>query len=324
MQLYHIQLLWLILILLPLGWLLIRRKRMESKRLSSFAEEHFFLHYLDRVSPFLATLKYILAFLAMVFMILSLTRPQWDYKVQEMDTQGLDFMICLDLSRSMDATDMSPSRLIRAKLQLNTLIDALKNDRIGIIAFAGEATLECPLTDDYESARLVLSSLDTGNVTKYGTDVGAALDLARISLGTATGSGIVILISDGEDLSGSAQRAAARLAGTGVRIYCLGVGSDKGSTIVDPDTGEEAFSRADFASMTAIANTGNGKFFAITPSQNEIGQILDELYSTEPGTRRSAKIGALREQYHLFALFALGLLLLESIIMPLRRRGRSG
>ena len=186
MQFYNSGLLLLLLLIPVLLALLVRSRYRSRKRFASFADEHILGHYLQRISPFNSTMKQLLLIAALGFVVLGLVRPQWDHELSDLESQGLDLIFCLDISRSMDASDLAPSRLERAKLQIHSLLDRMQGDRVGIIAFAGAATLECPLTDDYESVRMVLNSLNTQSAVKTGTDLGEAF--RQKSLDTASGS----------------------------------------------------------------------------------------------------------------------------------------
>lgn len=323
MNLYNPNLFFLLLLVIPLVLLMIHLRQRRRKRFARFAEPQFMPNYLQRLSPFYLQLKILLILLALVFIILALVRPQWDFETQNFESQGLDIIICLDVSKSMDATDMPPSRLLRAKLQTTAFIDKLKGDRVGIITFAGKATLECPLTDDYESVSLVLSSLSTDNVVQLGTDVGAALALAEKSFLSSGGSNILLLISDGEDLGTSAVSQAHRLSTAGVRIYTLGVGTPEGIQITDTATQRSTFSKLDEQTLEDIAAAGGGRYFSITPGQNELELILQNIYTAEKGRARSKNISTYKEQYHIPAFLALLFLLLESAIMPLRKQRRT-
>lgn len=322
MHIYHPYNFLLLLAVVPLAWLLINANRRRSKRFSRFAENRFEDVYLQRLSPFYYRFKILLAVLALAFVILALVRPQWDFETQNFESQGLDIIICLDISKSMDATDMVPSRLLRAKLQTKSFIDKLRGDRVGIIAYAGKATLECPLTDDYESVALVLSSLSTDSAVQLGTDIGAALSLAEKSFMTSGGNNVLLLISDGEDLASSAVKQAHRLAAAGVAIHTLGVGTPQGSMITDPATKRSTFSKLDAKTLEKIAAAGNGNYYSVTPGQGELELILQNIYAAEKGRERSRNISTYKEQYHIPAFLALFLLILESLISPLRRARR--
>lgn len=314
---YH---LLLLILLIPLVWMLARREKRLGKRFSSFADPRFIPHYLESVSPFYTTLKHVLLLMAVAFMVMALSRPQWDFRQQDLETQGSDLMVCLDVSRSMDAVDTEPSRLDRAKMEILSLLDRMGNDRIGIIAFAGAATLECPLTDDLESVRLVLNGLTSSSGVSSGTDVGSAFKLAERSLDASGGNNIILLVSDGEDLEGNAVSMASRLASSGTMIFTLGVGTEEGATVKHPVTGEEATTKADFATLKKIATAGGGTFHRVSPTQGELEQILGGLRSEVALRRGGSRINVMDEQFHFFAAFVLLFLVLESLILPIRKQ----
>jgi Ca-activated chloride channel homolog len=322
MNLYYPHNLLLLAILVPLILLMLFFRKKRLKRFQSFAEPQFEGDYLARLSPFYLYFKIGLAILALVFIILALLRPQWDYEERDLSSQGLDIMICLDISRSMDARDMTPSRLMRAKLQTDSFIKKLEGDRVGIIAFAGNATLECPLTDDYESVSLVLNSLTTDAAVRMGTDIGAALALAERSFQVSGGNNMLLLITDGEDLEHSAVVEARRLGASGITIYAMGVGTEKGTWIEEAGTGRKAFSKLDSQALREIAVAGNGEYYSVTPGQSELQMILQSIYSAEKGRASSRNISLLRDQYAIPAAIALLILVLESLILPLRKKRR--
>lgn len=319
MNLYYPLHLLLLLVLLPLIFLLTILRRKRNQRFARFSESQFMDSYLQRMSPFFLGLKIVLLLLALVLVVLALVRPQWDYELRNFETQGLDIVVCLDVSKSMDATDLTPSRLQRAKLQMDALVDRLKGDRVGIIAFAGKATLECPLTDDYESVTLVLNSLTTDSVVQLGTDIGAALTLAERCFLASGGNRILLLITDGEDLGNSALAQAKRLKSAGIRIYTMGVGTEEGTQITDPATGRTAVSKLDAAALQRIAETAGGKYYSLSTGQGDPDLILRNIYTEEKGRERNRNISALKEQYAIPAVLALLVLVLEALIVPLRR-----
>ncbi|MCB5285113.1 MAG: VWA domain-containing protein [Candidatus Cloacimonetes bacterium] len=311
--------LWLLLVLIPLVLLVVLLERRRRKRFARFAETSFYTEYLRNHSPFFQALKAALAILALVFIVLALLRPQWDYETRDFDSSGLDIMICLDISKSMDATDITPSRLQRAKLQISAFIDRLKGDRVGLISFAGVATMECPLTDDYESVLLMLGGLSTNSAARPGTDIGEALALAEKGFLGAGGSNVLLLITDGEDLGQEALTRAKRLSAQGVKIYTMGVGKEEGTLVRNTTTGEQILSKLDARKLREIAATGKGGYFTITPRQGELDSILQDIYNAEKGWDRSRNLTTLKDQYSIPAAAALLLLLAESFILPLRR-----
>ncbi|HOH46620.1 MAG TPA: VWA domain-containing protein, partial [Candidatus Cloacimonadota bacterium] len=265
----------------------------------------------------------VLRLIALALVIIAAAGPQWDYEATELETSGLDIIFCVDISKSMDAEDIAPSRLSRAKLQISSFVDELQGDRIGIIAFAGTASLECPLTDDYESVQMVISSLSTNQAIRMGTDIGAALDLAAKSFNTGQGSKILILISDGEDLEKAALTKARRVRSEGVTIYTMGVGTESGTRITNPATGEEKLSVLDTATLSQIAKLGSGQYYSVSPGQNEIKLLLKEIYGIEKGFVDGRRVHRMKQQYGFFLIGALLFLLLEMLISSNRRYNKT-
>ncbi len=319
MNIFSPQNLYLLFLVPVLIWLIIRSNRRFGSRFSSFAEPAFREIYLQNRSPYYSGLKLFLMLVAFIFIVIAVARPQWDYRQRELGSEGIDIIFAIDISRSMEASDIQPNRLSRSILQVSAFIDQLQDDRLGVISFAGAATMDCPLTDDHEAVKMVLSSLNTDSAARAGTDIGRALDLGRIAFQAGPGSGVLILISDGEDIAANAISKARDLASDGVRIYTMGVGSEKGAVIRNPYTGEERISRLDAATMERIAKLSGGDFFRITPSAAEIGLLLSRIYQTEKSKTATRTLNLYKEQYHIFALLAVAFLILESLIMALKR-----
>ncbi len=311
----------LILCLIPLLiWLIWLNSKRFKSRFSQFAETAFMQIYLRQRSPFYSSLKLFLLVIAFAFIVIALARPQWDFKEREISSSGMDIIFAIDVSRSMEATDIQPSRLTRSILQVSAFVDQLKTDRLGVISFAGAATVECPLTEDYEAVKMVLSSLSTDSAVRAGTDIGRALDAARTAFQAGSGPGVLVLISDGEDLSSAAIAKARDLSSDHIRIYTMGVGSEEGALIRNPYTGEERISKLDVARLKRIAQVSGGEFFRITPSAAEIKLLLSRIYQSEKSQSKVRTVNLYKEQYHLFVFAALIFLLLESLIVPLKRQ----
>lgn len=291
------------------------------KRFGRYAQSHMMSHYFHSQSAFWVSFKLFILCLALAAIIVAIVRPQWDYVHKETESSGMDIVFAIDVSKSMDAQDMMPSRLMRAVIQISAFLEQVQTDRIGIITFAGVATLECPLTDDYEAVKIVLGSLSTNNIPKPGTNIGAALELAADAFVTGQQQNTLILISDGEDLEGAATAQAKLLKAKGVRIHTMGVGSPEGYVITHPETGQEVISKLDEASLTELSRITDGEYYRVTPGGEEIQLILKRIYESEEKRINRKRINVLQEQYHLFAGLALILLLLESFIDPRRRKG---
>lgn len=320
MNIHNPNALWLLLLIPLFIWLAMRHGRRFSRKFKRFASEDFQEIFLGAHSPFYAGLKLVLLTFAFGILVFALARPQWDFRPRELETGGMDIIFAIDVSRSMEATDISPNRLLRSILQISAFVDKLGTDRVGIISFAGASVLECPLTDDHEAIKMVLSGLSTDSAVKEGTNIGSALDLAAKSFDSGFGNQVFILISDGEDIPGSALSKARDLSAKGVRIYTMGVGSASGAVVRNPITGAEHLSRLDEAMLSRIAKTGGGQFYHVTPSANEISLMLSNIYQSEQEQFSRRSIPVYKEQYHLFILIALVFIVLESFISQRKRK----
>ena len=186
----------------------------------------------DSRSARLVTLKSVCLLIGLALLIVAVARPRWGEKLQMVKGRGIDIVIALDASKSMLATDVAPSRLARAKIQLATLLDNLSTHRVGVVAFAGEAQVMCPLTADVEAAKLFLDIIDPGNVLKPGTNIERAGDAAAGLFDPGPGgSKALILVTDGESLDGDPGAATKLAADEGIKIFAVGVGTAEGSTI---------------------------------------------------------------------------------------------
>lgn len=330
MNVVNPHLLFLLLILVPLIWLLVIVHKRYRKRFELFAESSFWEHYFQDWSFFFFRLKIILLLAALAFIIIALVRPQWDSETQDIRRSGLDIAVCIDASKSMDATDIAPTRLQRAIDQITAFIDEQEGDRIALIPFAGIAFVQCPLTDDYDAAKMLLGSLNTNSIPVWGTDIGRALNVAGTVFDKNTKTRIVILISDGEDLSEDGVKEARSLAQKGIIVYTMGVGTPEGSVVklsaddaIDGRGQEEVISKLDNKTLERIASVTGGEFFMITPAQDEIQTILKHISSLEKSRLSALRLSMFSEQYHLFAIAALLLILVETLL-SVRTRKNNG
>ncbi|MCD6182143.1 MAG: VWA domain-containing protein [Candidatus Cloacimonetes bacterium] len=301
-----------------------------KQRMSAFAETRFYDFFMQEFSAFHWGLRNVVFFLALVFLIIALAQPQWNKEVQIMKKEGIDIVVCVDVSKSMDAQDIKPSRIDRAKDQISRFIDGLRGDRIAIVAFAGRSFVQCPLTDDYGAAKLFLSLLDTETVTSYGTDIGGALRTAMPLFSEAEKHKVIIVVSDGEDLEENALKVTEESVKQGAVIYTLGVGTPQGTTIpildkqgntvyAKDDDGNIVFTKLDVSTLTDIARKGNGRFYPITPQQSEIFEILNTINQIEKKKFDSKEYLRYKEQYAWFAAIALLILCIEWLIVTRRK-----
>ena len=212
----------------------------------------------------------IFIFLAILFLLLAVTRPRWGYHWEDLHQRGVDVIVALDVSNSMLAEDIKPNRLERAKRKISDLLNMMDGDRIGLIAFAGTSFVQCPLTLDYSAARIFLSAIDTELIPVQGTAIGNAINTAVKAFRTQDKkSKALILITDGEDQTGKALSAAKAAKDKGVKIYTIGIGGEMGAPLPNPSTaggfrknqqGEVILSKLDETTLQKIALATGGSY----------------------------------------------------------------
>ena len=267
---------FLYLWLLPLCvFLIILSNRIYRKRLSIFSNKRISELLSHEWSSFRAYTKGIFLILSIALIIFALARPRWGFEWREVPQGGVDIMIVLDLSTSMLATDISPSRLERAKREIIDLLGLLQGDRVGITVFAGVSFVQCPLTKDYRMASMFVNQLSLDMMPVQGTNIGDALkksidSLDQYSEASSEGKAI-ILMTDGEDQGGALVQATKLAKDKGVRVFPIGIGAEEGAPIPLPGggfkkdrNGNVIVSRLDEASLKNVARETGGDYVRST------------------------------------------------------------
>jgi len=263
-----------------------------------------------------------------VLFLIAFAGPSIGTSTKEIKEEGKDIFIAVDLSQSMNATDIGPSRLQRVKFELKELTKSFPSDRIGLIIFSSEAFLQCPLTFDQSVLQLYIDGLNTGLVPNFGTDLNSplriALDRFEKDESQEVKSKSVILISDGENFGDELEGIGSQLNDLGVKVFSLGIGTEAGSTIprgngvvIDPQTGEPARSVLERAPLQQIAAETNGQYFEISDQVQEIGELINSLERLEGGVTGSRIVEASANKYFYFLLAALALSLID-MILPIK------
>jgi Ca-activated chloride channel homolog len=233
-------------------------------------------------------LKNILLIAVFLFSIFALVRPQWGYQWQEVKRQGLDIMLAVDTSKSMLTQDVKPNRLQRTKLAIMDLIRSLRGDRIGLVAFAGDAFVMCPLTTDYGGFLLSLNDLDTTIIPRGGTNVGSAIEEAMKGYDQSPAKyKAIVVVTDGDNLEGDPLAAAQKAKDKGIKIYCVGVGTKEGDLIrIKNDQGQWEFlkdengnyvkSRLNENLLQRIAYTSGGAYVRSSGAQFGLDYVYSE------------------------------------------------
>jgi Ca-activated chloride channel family protein len=304
------------------------RKRKALKRLGDVTLVSSLVPEMSNVRP---AIKFILQLIAVSAGIIMLSRPQFGSKIEDVKKQGVEVIIALDVSNSMLAEDIQPDRLTRAKQAISRLVDNLDNDKIGLIVFAGDAYIQIPVTTDYISAKMFLSSINPNIVPKQGTAIGAAIELGIRSFSPGEGkSKAMIIITDGENHEDDPVKAAEEASKAGIVIHTLGIGSTEGVPIPMINNGKKDYlkdadgntvvTKLDEEILKKIALSTNGNY--VRASNSNIG--LDEIFS---GIKRMKKqdlestmYTEYNDQFQIFAAIALFLLLADFIIMERKNR----
>lgn len=319
--------LWL-LILVPLligGYLW--AARLYRRRLARFGEPETVRTLMPDASPLRVRNKFILCLAALGLLVMALARPQFGSKLREVTRQGIEIMLAVDVSNSMLAQDFEPNRLERTKFAINRLLEGLRQDRVGLVAFAGDAYVQLPITADYVTARNFAAQLSPTMVSRQGTAIGAAIDLAASSFSSGSeGSRVLIVISDGENHEDDALAAAKRATEQGIKIYTIGIGTPEGAPIqiggefLKDDQGNMVVSKLDEPSLEEIALSTGGAYIRATNKSIGLEEIIAKINQTEKKKLTSTIFEEFNEQFQY--LVGAALLLLLADVLMLSRRNR--
>ncbi len=297
---------------------------LKRKRLREFGDPELMAQLMPDVSRYRPDVKFLLLLAAVALFSLLLARPQFGAKMETVKRQGIEVMIALDISNSMMAQDIQPSRLERAKRLVSRLVDGMENDKIGMVVFAGDAFTQLPITSDYISAKMFLSSIHPSLISKQGTAIGAAINLAARSFTPQEGVGrSIILITDGENHEGDAMEAAKAAAAKGIQVNVLGIGLPEGGPIPIEGTndfrrdreGNVVITQLNEAMCQEIAKAGNGIYVRVDNSnsaQRAIEQEVNKLAKSDIETKVYSEYN---EQFQAVAWIILLLLLAEMLIL---------
>jgi Ca-activated chloride channel family protein len=322
-------LLWCLLTLPLLAALIVHNDRRRQKRLEQLVAVRLLPELTDPIARLQTLIKQALFLAALAAFVLALARPQLGSVEQNFEQHGRDIVLAIDTSKSMLSTDYAPNRLTRAKLAAQDILDSMKGDRIGLIAFAGTAQVEAPLTTDYQTVLDAITQLDTKTVERGGTDITSAIHSAELALGRSEGSyRALVLLTDGEDLEENAIAAAKDAASYGIRIFTVGIGTKEGALIpVDPDRqellrdrdGQTVRSRLDESRLRAIAEQ-TGAFY-VHLENGTMSRLIDSgLRKLGEGKidDRSTRIPV--ERYRWPLIFGMLLLLLSAALNDRRKK----
>ena len=315
--------LWLLLIIPILIIIKIMMWYVQRKKLSRIGNPTLLKELMPDVSRFRPWVKFLLLITALSSLVLALARPQFGSKISHEKRNGIEAIIALDISNSMLAQDVQPSRLDKSKLMIENLINSFINDKIGLVVFAGEAYVQLPITSDYVSAKMFLSDITPNLISAQGTDIARAIRVSLSSFTQQKGVGkAIILITDGEDNEGGALEAVKEAKEKGVNVFILGVGDSKGVPIplgngeyLKDNHGQTVMTALNENMCKEIAQAGSGTYIHIDNTSLAQEQLNNELSKLQKGDSDAVVYSEYNEQFQIVALLSFILLLIEVCLL---------
>lgn len=316
--------LYLLLVVPLLTLIFVFYRIRKRKNIAAFGDPDLLKGLMPNVSTVRPTAKFIMQMVVLMLLVVVLARPQFGTKAEEVKRQGIEVMITLDISNSMMATDVAPNRLAKSKQILSQLIDNMSNDKVGLVVFAGDAFTQLPITADYVSAKMFLSTISPKLIARQGTAIGSAVDLAIKSFNPKSpASKAIILITDGENHEDNAVEAARLAQKEGIVVHVIGMGRPEGAPIPVDGTmsfwkdkdGNVVVSKLNEAMCNDIASAGQGLYVRADNTNaalRAVSKELDQLAKTELTTTTFSNYN---EQFQSFAIIALVLLLMDIFVL---------
>lgn len=313
----YLWLLWSIPVLAIIRFVCYKLRR---KKLLRFGEMSLVNRLMPNVSKIRPSVKFWLSVAALALMIVMLARPQMGSKISHEERNGIETIIAMDISNSMLAEDVVPSRLQKSKMLVENLVDHFTNDKIGLVVFAGDAFVQLPITTDYVSAKMFLQDINPSLIQTQGTDIARAISLSMNSFTQQKGLGkAIILITDGEDHEGGALEAAKEAKKKGINVFILGVGSSNGAPIplgngdyMRDNAGNTVMTVLNEQMCRDVAKAGSGTYIHVDNTSDAQEKLNDELSRLQKGETDNVVYSEYNEQFQAFALLALILLIIEA------------
>ena len=318
--------LWMQLIIpiLVLVRFIVWQKR--KRNLRKFGEPSLLKEMMPDVSKYRLTIKFSLLLSAITILIFMIARPQVGSKISHEKREGIEVLIALDISNSMLAQDVIPSRLEKSKLLIEDLVDHFTNDKVGLVVFAGDAFVQLPITNDYVSAKMFLQNINPSLITTQGTDLARAISLSQSCFTQREHIGrAIIVITDGEDHEGGALEAAREAYKKGINVFILGVGTSKGAPIPDgnggylkDNSGRTVLSAFNEQMCQQVAKAGNGVYIHVDNTSDAQERLNKELSKLQSGISDTVVYSEYNEQFQIFGIILLLLLIVETILLESR------
>lgn len=318
--------LWLLWVLPALvlvrfiGW------RRRHAKLKKFGDPELLKQLMPGISKYRPTVKFCLMLAALGLLIVMLARPQMGSKISHDKRQGIETIICLDISNSMMAEDVVPSRLEKSKMLIENLVDNFTNDKIGLVVFAGDAFVQLPITSDYVSAKMFLQNITPSLIQSQGTNIGEAIDLASKSFTQQSNVGrAIILITDGENHEPGAKEAAEAAKKKGINVFILGIGNSQGAPIPTGDggymkdnTGNTVMTALNENMCKELAQAGSGQYIHVDNTSDAEKMLNDDLTKLQKGDTSSVVYSEYDEQFQAVGILVILLLIIEICILDVK------
>ena len=317
----YLYLLLVLVALIAIHYYIIYKKKQQVKR---FGDPDLTRHLFLGVSRWRPEVKFWLTIAALVSFIVALARPQFGTRLDTRERMGIEAIIALDVSNSMLAEDVKPNRLEKAKMMVSNMVDGMRDDKIGLIVFAGEAFVQLPITSDYVSAKMFLETISPSMIGVQGTDVAQAINLAMRSFTQQEDvSRAIFVITDGEDNEGGAVEAAKQAAAAGIRVFVLGIGNPGGAPIPIPGTGQyiideqgnTVISKLSEEMCREIATAGGGSYIYVDNSSSAQKKLSEQTDRLAKAKIESQLYSEYDEQFQGFILIGLLFLLLDVLLL---------
>ncbi|MBN2166293.1 MAG: VWA domain-containing protein [Marinilabiliaceae bacterium] len=327
----HPEFLYVLIIIPVIALINLFLTNKRRKALEQFGDINLLKKLMPEVSKNRPIVKFYLLMLALTILILMIAQPQFGSKLETVKRKGIEIMIALDVSNSMNAQDIEPSRLERAKQAIAQMVDKMSNDKIGIIVFAGQAYTQLPITTDYPSAKMFLNTINTGLVPTQGTAIGLAINRAMVSFSQEEEiNRAIIVITDGENHEDDAIAAATKAYEKGIKVYTVGMGLPNGAPIpINPQKpsdfmkdrqGNVVISKLNEGMLQQIAMAANGNYIPANNIRNGINKLIEELGELEKKEIEAKIYTDYDDQFPYLAAIVLILLLTEAIIIERKNR----
>jgi Ca-activated chloride channel homolog len=328
----HKEYLMILLILPVIAGLYLYYYYRRKRKISDFGNPELVSVLMPDFSQFRRNLKFILLLLVTAFVIVAIAGPQLGSKLTEVKHEGIELIVALDISNSMLAEDVKPNRLERAKQELTRLLDKLDNDRIGLIVFAGEAYTQIPVTNDYLSAKMFLSGISTQMISKQGTAIGEAIELATRSFNMESPAGkAILIISDGENHEGGISEAIKAATEKGIKIFTVGMGLSQGVRIpISTKPGNRDYhrdqegnfvvTRLDETMLREIASKGGGEYYRASSPNMGMSSMISKLKGMNKSDAEYKVFTEYNEQFPVLIWLAFGILLLDLLILERKNK----